>query len=86
MDNVFCPEDNAFPDVRGLKVDEAITVLLRNNLTPVINKEPAKENPLYTPDTVTAQTPTPGSSLKYRQEVAITLSAGSDTSISVPAQ
>jgi membrane peptidoglycan carboxypeptidase len=76
----------AIPDVRGLKVDEAITVLLRNNLTPVINKEPAKENPLYTPDTVTAQTPTPGSSLKYRQEVAITLSAGSDTSISVPAQ
>ncbi|HEX2248444.1 MAG TPA: penicillin-binding transpeptidase domain-containing protein, partial [Arthrobacter sp.] len=75
----------AIPDVRGLNVDEAITVLLRNNLTPVINKEPAKENPLYTPDTVTAQTPTPGSSLKYRQEVAITLSAGSDTFISVPA-
>jgi membrane peptidoglycan carboxypeptidase len=76
----------AIPDVRGLQVDEAITVLLRNNLTPLINKEPAKENPLYTPDTVTAQTPSPGSSLKYRQEVAITLSAGSDTSISVPAQ
>ena len=76
--------DKSIPDVRGMKVDEAITVLLRNNLTPVVNEETAKANPLQPPGVVVAQTPRAGGSLRYRQEVSITLSDGSDTAITVP--
>ncbi|WP_043845310.1 transglycosylase domain-containing protein [Crystallibacter crystallopoietes] len=76
--------DKSIPDVRGMKVDEAITVLLRNNLVPVVNQETAKADPLQQPGTVVAQTPAAGGTLRYRQEVAITLSAGSETSITIP--
>jgi len=74
----------AVPDVRGLKVDEAITVLLRNDVRPVIRTKTAPENALYPVDTVVRQSPAPGGTLRYRQKVELTLSHGSRTGITVP--
>jgi beta-lactam-binding protein with PASTA domain len=70
--------------VRGLKVDEAITVLLRNDIRPVIRTKTAAENVLYPVDTVVQQSPNPGGPLRYRQKVELTLSHGSRTGITVP--
>ncbi|NKX53502.1 PASTA domain-containing protein [Arthrobacter sp. E918] len=74
----------AVPDVRGLKVDEALTVLLRNDLRPVIRTKTAAPNELYPADTVVRQSPAPGKKLRYRQKVELTLSDGSRTGITVP--
>jgi membrane peptidoglycan carboxypeptidase len=74
----------SMPDLRGLGVNEAITVLLRNNLVPVIGQETAKPDPRVDQNVVTAQSAPPGSRLTFRQEVTITLSAGSNTAITVP--
>jgi beta-lactam-binding protein with PASTA domain len=74
----------AVPDVRGLKVDEAITVLLHNDVRPVIRTKTAPENALYPVDTVVRQSPAPGGTLRYRQKVELTLSHGSRTGITVP--
>jgi membrane peptidoglycan carboxypeptidase len=74
----------AVPDVRGLKVDEAITVLLRNDIRPVIRSKTAAEDALFPVDTVVRQSPAPGGTLRYRQKVELTLSHGSQTGITVP--
>ena len=76
----------SMPDLRGLGVNEAITVLLRNNLVPVIGQKTAKPDPRIGKNVVTKQSAPPGSSLAFRQEVTITLSAGSNTAITVPGQ
>ncbi|WP_422759109.1 transglycosylase domain-containing protein [Paenarthrobacter sp. C1] len=74
------------PDVRGLSVSEAATLLLQNNLTPDIAEKTADPNPLLAKDVVTAQTPAAGSTFSYREKVTITLSQGSDTTIKLPEQ
>lgn len=74
------------PDVRGLAVDEAATLLLQNNLTPEIADATAGPDPLFAKDIVVEQTPAPGSTFSYRQEVLVTLSNGSDTTIRLPEQ
>ncbi|QOT19656.1 penicillin-binding protein [Paenarthrobacter sp. YJN-5] len=74
------------PDVRGLPVSEAATLLLQNNLTPDIAEKTAEANPLLAKDIVTAQTPAAGSTFSYREKVTITLSQGSDTTIKLPEQ
>jgi membrane peptidoglycan carboxypeptidase len=74
------------PDVRGLSVNEAATLLLQNNLTPDIAEKTADPNPLLAKDIVTAQTPAAGSTFSYREKVSITLSQGSDTTIKLPEQ
>ncbi|MGW6174322.1 transglycosylase domain-containing protein [Arthrobacter sp. NPDC055138] len=76
----------SMPDLRGLGVNEAITVLLRNNLVPVIAQKTTKPDPRIGKNVVTKQSAPPGSSLAFRQEVKITLSAGSNTAITVPGQ
>lgn len=75
----------SIPDVRGLPVNEAVTILLANNLTPVINPTPAAPG-RAAPNTTTAQAPAPGSPISYTQEVHLTLSAGSVTSLELPAK
>ncbi|MBG0738718.1 transglycosylase domain-containing protein [Paeniglutamicibacter antarcticus] len=72
------------PDVRGLSVSEAETLLLQNNLTPDIAERTADPNPLLAKDIVVAQTPAAGSTFSYREKVSITLSQGSDTTIKLP--
>lgn len=74
------------PDVRGLSVSEAATLLLENQLTPDIAAKTAAANPLYAKDVVAVQTPAPGSTFTHRGKVSITLSHGSDTSIHLPQQ
>lgn len=74
------------PDVRGLDVSDAATLLLQNGLTPEIAEKTADPNPLLAKDTVTSQTPAAGSTFSYREKVSITLSQGSDTAIKLPEQ
>lgn len=76
----------AIPDIRGLSVGDAVTLLLQNDLTPTIAADTAAVSPLYGKDVVVTQTPAPGSSFGYKQTVIITLSAGSQTSILIPAK
>lgn len=72
------------PDVRGLSVSEATTLLLENNLEPDIAPEAGTPNPLFAKDIVVSQTPAAGSTFSYREQVSITLSQGSDTTIQLP--
>ncbi|NKX51067.1 penicillin-binding protein, partial [Arthrobacter deserti] len=43
------------PDVRGLKLDEAVTVLLHHDIRPVVRTRTARENALFPVDTVVRQ-------------------------------
>lgn len=72
------------PDVRGLSVAEAATLLTQNDLSPEIAAATAAPSPVYARDVVVEQTPAPGSTFSYRQKVAITLSDGSDTATRLP--
>lgn len=72
------------PDIRGLSVNEAATLLLQNDLTPTIAAKTAGPNPLYTKNIVLNQVPAAGSTFSYRQKVTITLSDGSETSVKLP--
>jgi membrane peptidoglycan carboxypeptidase len=74
------------PDVRGLSVSEAMTLLLQNNLAPEIAGTTVDPNPLYAKDIVVTQTPAAGSTFSYREKVSITLSQSSDTTIKLPEQ
>ncbi|HEX9229781.1 MAG TPA: penicillin-binding transpeptidase domain-containing protein, partial [Arthrobacter sp.] len=76
----------AIPDIRGLTVNDAVTLLMQNDLIPKIALTAAPANPLYGKDVVVNQVPAPGSSYGYKQSVDITLSAGSETSIQIPAK
>lgn len=76
----------AVPDLRGLSADDAITLLVQNNLTPAISSATAAANPLYGAGVVVSQTPAPGSSFGYKQVVDVTLSAGSQTALTIPAK
>jgi beta-lactam-binding protein with PASTA domain len=76
----------AIPDIRGLTVNDAVTLLMQNDLIPKIAPAAAPANPLYGKDVVVNQVPAPGSSYGYKQSVDITLSAGSETSIRIPAK
>ncbi|MEH0110947.1 transglycosylase domain-containing protein [Tersicoccus sp. MR15.9] len=72
------------PDVRGLSVEAAMTQLRANDLEPVIEKRPAPAQAPIGPGVVVGQTPAAGAVTGHRQEVRLTLSAGSDTSIRPP--
>lgn len=74
------------PDVRGLSVSEAATLLLENNMAPEIAKKTGEPNPLHAKDIVVSQTPAAGSTFSYRGTVSLTLSAGSNTSVQLPEQ
>ncbi|GGC82075.1 carboxypeptidase [Tersicoccus solisilvae] len=72
------------PDVRGLSVEAAMSQLLANDLDPVIEKQTAPARPPIGPGIVTAQTPAAGAVTGHRQQIRLTLSAGSDTSLRPP--
>lgn len=74
----------AVPDVRGLAVNDALTLLVQNGITPVIRTETAAPDGIHAAGTAVAQTPSAGGSLGFEPTVEITLSAGSDTSIKSP--
>lgn len=74
----------SIPDVRGLKVDEAVTVLLANDYVPKIAPTTAKAPGPADKNVVVAQTPDGGSNGSHKQEVTLTLSEGSDTAIQLP--
>lgn len=74
----------AVPDVRGMGTDEAVTLLLSNKLVPVISETTGAPSLLHPADTVLGQTPAPGSPSGHRQEVVLTLSSGSATTITLP--
>lgn len=74
----------AVPDIRGLNVDDALTLLVQNGITPVINPVAAAPDGVHPAGTAVAQTPSAGGSLGFEPKVEITLSAGSDTSIQNP--
>lgn len=78
------PTVKSIPDVRGLTTDAALTLLEQNGLTSVIAQATAPADNLHPPGVVAAQTPSPGGALGYKQEVTVTLSAGSDTGIRPP--
>ncbi|ACL42333.1 glycosyl transferase family 51 (plasmid) [Pseudarthrobacter chlorophenolicus A6] len=72
------------PDVRGLSVSEASTLLLENDLAPDVAEKTGDPNPLFAKDIVVSQTPAAGSTFSYREKVSLTLSQGSDTTIKLP--
>lgn len=74
----------SIPDVRGMGVAEAVTLLIDNKLVPAISETTAAPSLLHRKDTVVSQTPAPGSTSGHRQEVELTLSSGSTTNITLP--
>jgi membrane peptidoglycan carboxypeptidase len=74
----------AIPDIRGLSVNDAVTLLMQNDLTPKVAPTPAPASPLYGKEVVVSQVPAPGSPYGYKQGVEITLSAGSETAVRIP--
>lgn len=73
------------PDVRGLQVDSAVTMLLEAGFAVKINPDNAKPNPnLDKPDYVVKQSPTPGAKAAYGDEVILTLTDGSNLTIITP--
>ncbi|MET4143985.1 transglycosylase domain-containing protein [Arthrobacter sp. UYCo732] len=74
------------PDVRGLSVSEAATLLIENDLAPAVAEATGDPNPLFAKDIVVSQTPAAGSTFTYRETVNLTLSQGSNTAIQLPEQ
>lgn len=74
----------SIPDVRGLKVDEAVSVLIANDYVPKIATATAKANGPVDKNVVVSQSPDGGSNGSHKQEVTLTLSEGSDTGIKLP--
>ncbi|OMH26706.1 glycosyl transferase [Tersicoccus phoenicis] len=72
------------PDVRGLSAEAAMSQLRANDLDPVIEQRTAPAQSPIAPGVVAAQSPAAGAVSGYRQQVRLTLSAGSDTSIRPP--
>jgi membrane peptidoglycan carboxypeptidase len=72
------------PDVRGLKVDEAVSVLLANDYVPKIATATAPATGPVDKNVVVSQSPAGGSNGSHKQEVTLTLSEGSDTAIQLP--
>ncbi|MEI8057198.1 MAG: penicillin-binding protein [Actinomycetes bacterium] len=72
------------PDVRGLSRDAAITALLQAGFQVTLVKATAKADPALPSGQVAAQQPSAGTTSSYDSVVRLTLTAGSDTSVTVP--
>jgi membrane peptidoglycan carboxypeptidase len=72
------------PDVRGLARDAAISALLRAGYRVALDPETAPVDAALPPGQVTAQTPTAGDRVPYATVVTLTLTAGSDTAVTIP--
>lgn len=71
------------PNVTGLDVNEAITVLQSYGYTPVIAQETSGDAKVIAKNTVVDQNPDGGNNGSHKQEVTITLSPGSDTGMKI---
>lgn len=74
----------AIPDLTGMGRDQAMTTIIDNGYVPVINQETAGDESILEPNVVVSQSPTPGGNGAFGQEITITLSPGSDTSVLPP--
>lgn len=71
------------PDVRGMGVNEAVTVLMRAGITPQLAKATAADDGATPANVVVAQSPAGGKPLA--DTVTLTLSHGSTTDVRIPA-
>ena len=74
------------PDVRGLGVSEAVTILLRAGIHPQLAKKTAADDGITPADIVISQTPTAGTTVTTDPTVTLTLSHGSDTNVHLPSK
>lgn len=72
------------PDVRGMTLDNAVTVLLNNGYTPIISQDTAAPNAALPPNIVVNQLPPGGTNGSYGQPITLTLSSGSATNTIIP--
>lgn len=66
------------PDVRGMKVAEAISTLEKSGMTVVISEDLAEANEYFPPNVIAEQSITPGESLPGGKDITLTLSADSE--------
>ncbi|MGV8910702.1 MAG: transglycosylase domain-containing protein [Propionicimonas sp.] len=77
---------NIIPDVRGLGRDKAIQTLQEAGLDVTVAKAVAAQNNLTPANYVAAQHPAPGSLTPPTGTVTLTLTAGSDVNVTIPAR
>jgi membrane peptidoglycan carboxypeptidase len=77
---------NVVPDVRGLGRDKAIQTLQEAGFDVTLNQTVAAQDGLIPPNYVTGQTPAGGRLSLPTGAVALTLSAGSTTTVRIPAR
>jgi beta-lactam-binding protein with PASTA domain len=63
-----------------------VTALLRAGYLVSIDPSPAPADPIEAPGQVADQSPLPGQTAEYGSQVVLTLTAGSDTTATVPTQ
>lgn len=74
----------AVPDMKGLNVNEAMTTLVDNGFIPKIAEKTEGDAKMVSANVVVSQTPAAGTNGSTGQEVTLTLSPGSDTTIQAP--
>jgi membrane peptidoglycan carboxypeptidase len=71
------------PNVTGLDINEAITVLQSYGYVPVLSKETSGDAKILAKNTVVSQNPAGGNNGSHKQEITLTLSPGSDTGMKI---
>lgn len=72
------------PDVRGMATSAAMTILVQNNLTPVVSSTVAPVTAGLGANTVISQSPVAGSTASFKETITLTLSNGSTTTVTAP--
>lgn len=72
------------PDVTGMNVDEAMTLLVNNGYTVALSQETTGDAKLLPENVVVKQNPTAGTNGSFEQTITLTLSPNSDTTIKAP--
>lgn len=74
------------PDVRGMELNAAVTILLKAGFKVEVAPKTAKqqENVAVSPNYVVNQTPKSGGKMAYGDKITLTLSAGSDVNSIIP--
>lgn len=74
----------AVPDLKGMGINEAMTTLIDNGFIPKVSDKTEGDAKMIPANIVVAQTPPAGTNGSTGQEVTLTLSPGSDTTIQAP--
>lgn len=72
------------PDLRGMKVDEAMSTLVDNGFKPKLSETTEGDAKLIPPNVVVNQNPAAGTTGDYNQEITLTLSPESNTEVQAP--